>query len=92
MGTKSMIDANFQIYCMTHLGIKLRPPVWIANILTIAAILNLVVLQLMLSVVENNEDVLNFFDLKFRTVAELVKAMASIQLHLPSLIGMELRS
>jgi len=75
---------------MTHLGIKLRPPVWIANILTIAAILNLVVLQLMLSVVENNGDVLNFFDLKFRTVAEL--AMASIQLHLPSLIGMELRS
>jgi len=29
-----------------------------------------VLLQLTLSVVENNEDVLNFLDLKFRTVAD----------------------
>jgi len=33
-------------------------------------ILNLVVLLLTLSVVGNNEDILNFFDLKFRTVAD----------------------
>jgi len=33
-------------------------------------ILNLVVLLLAFLVVGNNEDVLNFFDLKFRTVAD----------------------
>jgi len=32
--------------------------------------LNLVVLLLRLPVVGNNEDVFNFFDLKFRTMAE----------------------
>jgi len=32
--------------------------------------LNLLVLLLMLSVVGNNEDIVNFFDLKVRTVAD----------------------
>jgi len=43
-------------------------------------ILILVVLLLTLSFVGNNEDVLNFFDLEFRTVADLVKPMTSYSL------------